>query len=63
MKRIKSQYIVDEKGKKVAIILPIEEYEKLIENLHDKKVIEERGKEKNIRHKEVIKRLKEEGYI
>ena len=46
MKRIKSQYIVDEKGEKVAIILSIEEYEKLIEDLHDKKVIEEREKEK-----------------
>lgn len=29
------QYIVDEKGKKTAVVLPIGEYENLLEDLQD----------------------------
>jgi hypothetical protein len=33
MKRL--QYIIDSKGKKVSVILPIKQYEKLLEKLDD----------------------------
>ncbi len=42
------QYVVDENGEKVAIILPIEEYEKMKEDLHDLAVVAERRNEKTI---------------
>ena len=29
------QYLTDEKGKKTAVVLPLSEYEELLENLHD----------------------------
>ena len=32
---LKEQYIEDDKGKKVAIILPIAEYEKMLEKLEE----------------------------
>lgn len=42
------QYVVNEKGEKVAIILPIEEYEKMEEDLHDLAIVAERRNEKTI---------------
>jgi PHD/YefM family antitoxin component YafN of YafNO toxin-antitoxin module len=51
------QYIVDEKGQKVAIILPLEEYEKIQEDLHDLAIAAERRDEKTIPFGEVKKRL------
>jgi len=41
-------YIIDEKGKKTAAIMPIEKYEELIEDLHDLSVIAERRDEPTI---------------
>jgi PHD/YefM family antitoxin component YafN of YafNO toxin-antitoxin module len=40
------QYIVDKKGHKKGILLTIEQYEKLMEDLHDLAVIAQRSKEK-----------------
>lgn len=42
------QYVVNENGEKVAIILPIEEYEKMKEDLHDLAIVAERRNEKTI---------------
>ena len=44
MARAQAKYIVDEKGKKSAVILPIEEYNELLEDIHDPAVIAERKK-------------------
>ena len=35
MRKFQEQYIVDEKGQKMAVVLPVKEYEKLLEDLHD----------------------------
>ncbi len=40
-----TRYIVDKDGKKTAVILPIEEYEELLEDLHDLAVVAERHDE------------------
>ena len=58
MKRFQEQYIVDEKGQRTAVILPIEEYEELLEDLHDLAVIAERRDEPTINFEELKKRLK-----
>lgn len=47
------QYMVDENGEKVAIILPIEEYEKMKEDLHDLAIVAERRNEKTISFEEI----------
>ena len=38
------QYVVDEKGDRTAVIVPIGDYEELIEDLHDLAIIAEREK-------------------
>ena len=42
------QYMVNKSGEKVAIILPIEESEKMKEDLHDLAIVAEKRNEKTI---------------
>jgi len=58
MINLHKQYIVDNEGKKKAVILSIEFYEQLLEDLHDLAVIAERREEKNISLEEMKRRLK-----
>ena len=63
MERSHKQYIVDDKGKKTAVVLSLEEYEELIEDIHDLAVIAERRDEPTISFDELKKRLKADGLI
>lgn len=58
MRKIQTQYIVDEKGQKTAVVIPVEEYEELLEDIHDLAVIAERIDEPTISFDELKKRLK-----
>ncbi len=57
------QYLVDSKGKKTSVVLPIEYYEKLLEDLHDLAVVAERRDEKSISLEEMKRRLKSDGIL
>ncbi|HOI70389.1 MAG TPA: hypothetical protein PLN41_11655 [Methanothrix sp.] len=50
------QYVVDAKGQKVAVILPLDEYKKLQEDLHDLSVIADRKDERCISLEEMKRR-------
>lgn len=59
MKTIKDhKYIIDTNGKKNAVIIPLDEYEKLLEDLHDLTIIAERKNEKDIDFKAIKRRFK-----
>ncbi|MCL6100425.1 MAG: hypothetical protein M1391_17845, partial [Bacteroidetes bacterium] len=58
-----TQFIVDESGTKKAIILPMEDYEELLEDVHDLAVIAERKDEPAINLEELKKKLKSDGLI
>jgi hypothetical protein len=58
-----TKYIVDESGAKKAIILPIEDYEELLEDIHDLTVIAERKDEPTISLEELKKKLTADGFI
>jgi PHD/YefM family antitoxin component YafN of YafNO toxin-antitoxin module len=59
----KAKYIVDEEGNKQAVVLSVDGYEELIEDLHDLAVIAERRAEPTVPWKEVRERLKRDGII
>lgn len=63
MARLQENYIIDQKGKKSAVILTIKEYEQLLENLHDLAVIAERRREKTVSFDEMKRRLKNDGIL
>lgn len=58
-----TQFIVDESGIKKAIILPMEDYEELLEDIHDLAVIAERKDEPTISFEDLKKKLKADGLI
>lgn len=60
---LQEQYVVDTEGKKTAVILSIERYEKLVEDLHDLAVVAERREEEPISLEEMKARLKEDGLL
>jgi hypothetical protein len=51
------QYVTNDAGKKTAVILPIEEFEELLEDIDDLDVLAERRDEPSISHAEVISQL------
>jgi PHD/YefM family antitoxin component YafN of YafNO toxin-antitoxin module len=52
------QYVVDDHGKKTAVIIPLTEYEELMEDLHDLAVAADRRNESVINFEELKKELK-----
>ena len=54
---IAERYVVDEKGQKMAVILSIDEYEKLQEDRHDPDMVAERRGEGTITLHEMKKRF------
>jgi PHD/YefM family antitoxin component YafN of YafNO toxin-antitoxin module len=57
------QYLVDSKGRKTGVLLSLEQYERLLEDLHDLAVVAERRDEDPISLKELKRRLKKDGLI
>lgn len=51
------QYLTNEKGRKTAVVLPLEVYEKLLEDLDDLSVIAERRGEAAVSHAKFTKGL------
>ncbi len=62
-KDLNLKYITDEEGRKKEVILPIKEFESLLEDLDDLAVAAERRDEDTVSHEEVIKRLKKDGLL
>ena len=57
------QYLTDEKGDRTAVVLPIGEYEKILEDLDDLAVVAERREEAVIPHDKFIADLKRDGKL
>ena len=60
---VQEQYVVDTKGRKTSVILPLKRYQKLMEDLHDLAVLAERRSEQPISFEEMRRRLKEDGVL
>ena len=59
----KTQYLVDDSGQKTAVVLPLEEYEELLEDINDLAVIAERKDEPATGFDELKKRLAADGLL
>ena len=55
---MREQYVVDSKGRKTGVLLSLQQYQRLMEDLHDLAVVAERRDEKTISLKELKRRLK-----
>jgi len=63
LRELQAQYVTDESGRKTAVILPIEEYEELLEDIQDLAVLLERRDEPTVHFEDVIAKLKKDGLL
>ncbi len=59
----REQYIVDSRGRKKAVILPIKRYRQILEDLEDLAAMAERDGEPTVPWEEVKKRLRADGLL
>lgn len=57
------QYITNEGGEKTSVILPISEFEELLEDIEDLAIMAERRDQPTISHEDLIAELKKDGLI
>lgn len=57
------QFITDDTGHKTAVILPLEAYTELLEDLSDLAAVAERRTEDTVPHEDLIASLKAEGLL
>ncbi len=57
------RFITDENGQRTAVILPVEEYDQLLEDLADLTVVAQRRDEPAIPHDKLVEELKEDGRL
>jgi len=59
----REQYVIDSEGRRTAVLLSLEQYERLMEDLHDLAVVAERRDEESISLQELKRRLKKDGLL
>jgi len=63
VKSLNPQYLKDKKGKNTMVVLPVQEYDQLLEDLHDLSIMAERREENGIPFDEFKQNLKKDGYL
>lgn len=59
--RMSAQHVSDEARRRTAVLLPIEDYERLLEDLQDLAAIAERRDEPTVSHEDSVAELKRDG--
>jgi hypothetical protein len=63
MPQFHPEYVTDGEGNRKAVILPIGEYEELLEDLDDLTVVAQRRNEPTISHKQLQEELRKDGLL
>lgn len=63
VKQLELQYVTNDAGEKTAVILPIDQFRELIEDVEDLAAAAERRGEPTIPHKDLVAELKRDGLI
>ncbi len=58
-----TQFVTDAEGRKVAVLIPVEDYDELLEDVQDLAVIAERRDEPRVAWEDVKRRLREDGIL
>jgi hypothetical protein len=57
------QYLTDEAGHKTAVILPMADYEQLLEDINDLAAVADRREEQTVPHHQFVRELKKDGLL
>lgn len=61
--KLTPKYVTNEKGRRTEVILPVGQYDALLEDLKDLAAIAERRDEPPVTHKKLLAQLKKEGLL
>ena len=57
------KYITNDRGERTAVVIPIADYEKLLEDLEDLAVVAKRRGEPTVSHEQFVSELKRDGLL
>ena len=63
LKDLNPQYITNDSGEKISVILPISEFQELLEDIEDLATVGERRDEPSISHEQLVTELKRDDLI
>ena len=63
LKDLNPQYITNEAGEKTSVIIPIDEFQELLEDIEDLALVAERRDEPTVPHEQLIAELKRDGLL
>ena len=63
IKELEVQYVTNDAGEKTAVILPIHQFQELMDDIEDLATVAERRDEPTISHSDLIAELKRDGLI
>jgi hypothetical protein len=63
LNQLKPQYVTNEAGERTAIILPIEEFQELLEDVENLAVLAERRDEPTVSHEQLVAKLRCDGLL
>lgn len=63
IKKLEIEYVTNRAGEKTAVVLPIDNFEELLEDIEDLATAAERRDEPTITHDQLLTELKQDGLI
>jgi hypothetical protein len=63
LKDLHPQFVTNETGERTLVIIPIDEFEQLLEDIEDLAIIAERRDEPTISHENLLDELKNDGLL
>ena len=63
VKQLELKYVTNKEGDKTAVILPIDDFQELMEDIEDLAAVAERREEPTISHEQLLAELKKDGLI
>ncbi|HXD29720.1 MAG TPA: hypothetical protein VN643_01295 [Pyrinomonadaceae bacterium] len=63
IKQLEVQYITNQTGEKTGVIMPIAEFEELLEDIEDLAAVAERREEPTVSHSDLLVELKRDGLL
>ena len=63
IKQLEVQYVTNQTGEKTGVLMPIAEFEELMEDIEDLAAVAERREEPTVSHEDLLVELKRDGLI
>jgi len=63
LKELHAQYVTNEAGERVSVILPLVDFQALLEDIEDLAAVADRRKEPTVSHEKLVEELKKDGLI